>query len=140
MPMFSSELVGWLGNELTYRSNDLRFQSILILKSTSKVMQAALPIRCSIRDTADVIEHVPTCEQENADQADSGPEIPVLDEGEDVRCGYREERDQAENGGDDEGDFEVVDRTDERWMGDIWHLAGEPGVDWVCFVGAVVIY
>jgi len=48
-----------------------------------------------------MIEHVSTGEQKNSNKADGSPEVPVLQDGCDIRSGDRNERDEAENTGSD---------------------------------------
>ena len=74
--------VGWTA--LTHRSNNLRLQTILVLKSSSKVAHATLAILLHIGHLADVVEHVAGGEEEHHDQADCSPEVAVLDHRQDV--------------------------------------------------------
>ena len=110
-------------SERTHRSNNLRLKPILILKPASKVTYTSLAIRNHIRDFSNVVEHVSAREEENGNQADGGPSVPVLDHGQDVWCRDCEEGDHAQDCGEDEGDFEVVDWSDEGWVWDVGELA-----------------
>lgn len=84
-----------------------------------------------------MVEHVPGREQQDGDQGHGGPEVAVLDDGEQVRGGDGAEGDQAQDGGRGDGDLDVVDRAPEFRVWDVGELAGEPGVDGFGFVGAV---
>lgn len=108
----------------THSRHNLRLQPELVLESASKIAHSALVIRHDVRYFADMIEHVPACEQQDCNEADCGPTVAVLDHRQDIRRRDREKRDQSQDGGDDEGDLEVVDWTDERWMWNVGELAG----------------
>lgn len=123
-------------SRLTHGSNNLRLQPILILEPSSKIAHTAFTIRLHIRHFADVVEHVAGGEEQDHDQADCGPEVAVLDNGQDVGRGDGEEGDESEDGGGDGDDFDVVDWADDGWVGDVGELAREPGVDRVGSVGA----
>ena len=78
----------------------------------------------------------PLVKQQDSDEGDGGPEIAVLDDGEDVRCGDGEEGDEAEDGGSDDGDFDVVYWAHEGRVWAVGEMTTQPGVNWVGFVGA----
>ena len=81
--------------ERTHRSNNLRLQAKLVLEPSREITHASLAVGYHIRHLPDVVEHVPAREQQDAYQAYGGPEVAVLDYGEDVRCGDAEEGDGA---------------------------------------------
>lgn len=96
----------------------------------------ALPITTDIRYSPDVVEHVPGGEEKDGDQADSGPEVPVLDHGKDIRSRHGDQGDKPYHGGADDGNLHVVDGAYEGGMWDGRELAGDPGVDGFRCVGA----
>ena len=96
----------------------------------------ALTVPTHIRDSSNVVEHVPGGEEKDGDQADSGPEVPVLDHGKDIRSRHGDQGDKPYHGGADDGDLHVVDRAYEGGMWDGRELAGDPGVDGFRCVGA----
>ena len=51
-----------------------------------------------------MVEHVARSEEQDGNEGDGGPEVAVLDDGEDVRAGDGSEGDEAEDGdgGDDQ--------------------------------------
>lgn len=71
----------------TNGSNDLCLETKLVLEAPGKVSDAALAVTGNVGDFSDVVEHVAGCEEENHDDADGGPEVAVLEEGEDVGTG-----------------------------------------------------
>jgi len=67
--------------------DDLRLEAELVAEASGEVADAALAIARDVRGLADVVEHVSRCEEQDGDQADSGPEIAVLEDWDDVgRC------------------------------------------------------
>lgn len=64
-------------------------------------------------------------------QRDAGPEVAVLDDGEDVGVGDGSEGDGAEERGYCYDDFGVVDRAYDLGVRDLGELAGDKGMD--CF-------
>jgi hypothetical protein len=70
--------------ELTHGSNNLSLETKLVLETTGKVRDSALAVACNVRNLADVVEHVATGEEEDGDQADGGPEVAALEDGQDV--------------------------------------------------------
>lgn len=69
---------------LTDGSYDLCFHAKLILKPTGKVAYATVAIARNIRNLPYMIEHLATGEEEDSNQADSSPEISVLNNWQDV--------------------------------------------------------
>ena len=85
-----------------------------------------------------MVEHVTGREQQDGDQGDRGPEVAVLDDGQQVRGCDGAEGDQPEDGCRGDGQFHVVERPSEFRVRDVGELAREPGVDGFGFVGAVM--
>ena len=83
-----------------------------------------------------MVEHVSAREQQYRNQRDRSPQVAVLDDGQDIRGCHGEESDETEDCGGDDGDFDVVDWTDEGWVRAVGEMAGKPGVDGIRFVGA----
>ena len=63
---------------LTHRSNDLSFETELIRKTPSEVINASRTIPGDVRYFTNVIEHVTAREEKDNDQAYSGPYVPIL--------------------------------------------------------------
>lgn len=75
-----------------------------------------------------MVEHVAAGEEEDGDQADGGPEVAALEDGEDIRSSDGEGGDGAEDGYGGGDDLDVVDRAGEG-RSRACDMAGEPGVD-----------
>lgn len=82
---------------------------------------------------SNVVEHVSTREQQDGDQADSRPEVAVRDHGPDIGGGHCKEGNDTEDGCSGDGDFDVVDGTDELGMWAVGELAFEPGLNRIGF-------
>lgn len=67
-------------------------------------------------------------EEEDGDQAESGPEVAALDDREDVRESYGTSGDGSEDGYGGGDDLDIVDGTNDRRSGTC-DMASEPGVD-----------
>jgi Fic family protein len=63
---------------LTYGSNYLSFQSILVREASRKVANTSTTISGDVWDLADMVIHVATGEEKDKDQADSSPHVSVL--------------------------------------------------------------
>lgn len=87
------------GLQLTDGSHDLRLQAKLVLETTRKVADAAIAVTSYVRDLPNVIKHLTAGEQKNGDQADGGPEVPVLNDGQHVGREHREESDGTHEDG-----------------------------------------
>lgn len=76
-----------------------------------------------------MIEHVAAREEDNGDQSERGPEVPVLDDGLDVvkRGGNGSHDAQADDGGDD--DAHPVDGPMDSRVGAVGCKAREPRMD-----------
>lgn len=96
---------------LTHCGHDLSLHSELVRKASCEVGDAALAVPRHIRHFSDMVEHVSARKEQDGDQADPGPEITVLNHGQDVRLRDGDEGDQAEDDrcGGDQAD--VVDRS-----------------------------
>ena len=102
----------------------------MVAEATSKVAKASLSIASYIRNLSNVVEHVSAREEENSNQAESSPEIAVLKDGNDIRCGDGKERDDTKDGGCDGHNLHVVDWAAYSGLRSIGgDLAGDPGVD-----------
>lgn len=126
------------GEKLTKSSDNLRLQPKLILEPSGKITHPALPISRHIGNLPNMVEHVPGREQEDGDQGDRGPEVAVLDDGQQVRGCDGAEGDQTQHRRRRDGEFHVVERPPEFRVRDVGELAREPGVDGFGFVGAVM--
>ena len=67
-----------------------------------------------------MVEHVPTCEQENSYQADGSPQIAVLQDRKNIWIGNSRKGDEAQQSRDDHHNFGVIDwpykrRPRARW-------------------------
>lgn len=63
-----------------------------------------------------MVEHVTAGEEEDQDQADSGPQVPVLDDGQNVRVCNGDECEKTEKDGYGRADSRVVDRSADTWV------------------------
>lgn len=75
-----------------------------------------------------MVEHVAAGEEEDGDQADGGPEVAALEDGEDVGSSNGESGDGSEDGYSGGDDLDVVDRAGEG-RSRACDMASEPGVD-----------
>jgi len=62
---------------LTHGSYNLCFHSVLVGEASCKVREAASAVSGNVGHLSNVIEHVPTSEEQYQDQANAGPEIAV---------------------------------------------------------------
>lgn len=108
---------------LTQGSNDLRLQTKLILEASCKIADTALAIIGHVWNLSDMIEHVAACEEKDGNQADGSPEVAILNDWQNIWCGDGKEGDDTEHGGGCHGDLDVLDRSDERWMGTVGELS-----------------
>lgn len=106
----------------------MSFETELVLEATSEVGNTALAVACNVRDLADVVEHVATGEEQDGDQADCGPEVAALKDGQSVRSGNSKGGHGTENGNRGCDDLDVVDGTD-NGRSRARYMAREPGVD-----------
>lgn len=113
---------------LTHGSNNLGLETELVLETTGEVGDSALAVACDVRDLADVVEHVATGEEKDGDQADCGPEVAALDDGEDIRGSDSASSDRSKDGYSSGNDLDVVDGTNDR-RSRTCDMAGEPGMD-----------
>jgi len=111
---------------LTHSCNDLSLKTILALESSSKVTDTSMAITNNIRYFSDVIEHVSTCEEENHNQADSSPDVAVLDDWDKKWPGNGTKGYRAENGCSDGNDTSPVDWSLDGGMWFTWELACDP--------------
>lgn len=123
------------GEALTQRSDNLRLQPELVLEAAGEIAHTSFAVRARVRHFPDMIEHMARGEKEDGEQGDGCPEVAVLNDGEDVGGSNAEEGDDTEAERGDDGDFDIVDRADERRRAGVGELAGEPGVDGFGAVG-----
>jgi hypothetical protein len=74
----------WKSETLTHGCNDLSFQAVLIRKSPSEIAHTASSITGNVGDFSDVVEHMTTCEEKDSNQANSSPEVAILNDGQKV--------------------------------------------------------
>lgn len=67
-------------SKLTYSGDNLCLQSKLLGELITKVADTTITISSNIRHLSDVVEHMSTSEKEDGDQANSGPDIPILED------------------------------------------------------------
>jgi hypothetical protein len=76
-----------------------------------------------------VVEHVSASEEQDSDQTDSGPEVAVLDDWENVGRGDGQESENTDDSSRDGDDLHVVDRTLDWWVRRVRKMAAEPCVN-----------
>ena len=111
----------------------------MVLEATGEVADTTLAIGLNVGDLADVVEHVSAREEQNSDQADGGPEVAVLDDGQKVRRGDCEESEDTDDSGCDSDDLHVVDRTNDGRVRRVGEVTAEPCVDGFGLVGSVKV-
>lgn len=67
--------------EPTHGGNDLGFQAVLVGESSSKIADSTSTIASDVRYLSDMVKHMSTGEKKNSNQADSGPNVTVLNYG-----------------------------------------------------------
>jgi len=72
---------------------------------------------------------VTTGEHEDTDQADGGPRISVLDDGEDIRPGLDKRASNTKSRDNTNSPSDVVDRALYSGVRSAWQMAGNPGLD-----------
>lgn len=127
----------WL--ELTNGSNDLCLEAELVLETAGEVGETALAIVTSVGHLADVVEHVSAGEEQDKDQADSGPQVAVLDDGKDVGRSDGKECDDTDDGSCNGDNLDIIDRTLDRWMRGVGKVTAQPRVDRLSLVGTDAI-
>lgn len=84
-----------------------------------------------------MVKHVAAGEEQDGDEADGGPEVAALQEGEDIGASDGSEGDGTEDGGGGDDELDPVKGTDEWGCRERGEAAGDPVVDWLCGVDAV---
>ena len=107
----------------------------LVLEAAGEVGETTLAIVTSVGHLADVVEHVSAGEEQNGDQADGGPEVAVLNDRQNVRCGDCKEGEDTDDSGRYGDDLHVVDWALDGWVRRVGEMAAEPCVDGFGLVG-----
>lgn len=81
--------------KLTHGRHNLGLKTKLVGKPSSKVAHTTSAVACNIRDFANVVEHMSTCEEKDENQANTSPDVAVLEDGKKVWPCYRYECDAA---------------------------------------------
>lgn len=102
---------GMSGSSLTDGGHNLSFQSELALEPSCNVADASLAISDNVRHLPDMVEHVSAGEEEYRYQADGGPNVAVLDDGQYIRRGANHCRTDAEDDGHSRSPSDPVDRS-----------------------------
>lgn len=119
---------GRFEKRLTHGSDNLSLETELVLETTGEVGNTALAVACNVGDLADVVEHVATGEEQDGDQADCGPEVAALKDGQSVWSSNGKGGHGTEDGNSGCDDLDVVDGTD-NGRSRARYMAREPGVD-----------
>ena len=82
-----------------------------------------------------MIEHMAAGEEKNGDEADGGPDIAVLDYGEDVRGSCDGKRDDTHDGGDANNPANPVDGPRDVGMRAVGSLTNQPGMNLLSALG-----
>jgi hypothetical protein len=115
--------------KLTHSGNDLCLETKLVLETAGEVGETALAVSASVGHFADVVEHVPACEEKDGDQADGSPKVAVLDDGKKVGRGDCQEGEDTDDGSRDGDDLHIVDRTLDRRVRGVGKVTAQPRVD-----------
>lgn len=118
-----------IGLQLTEKANNLGLDTQLVLETSGKVVNVTLSISRDVRNLADLVEHVATSAGKDHDDGDGGPDVSVLDNGNDVWPELETnaaDTEQRDCGGDDQ---EVVDRALDGRLRSVGHVTGDPAVD-----------
>lgn len=117
---------------LTHCSDDLSLHAELVRESAREIVDSTAPVPGDVRHSPDVIEHMAAGEQEDQDQADSSPQVPVLDDGQDVGVCDGDEGEEAEEDRDGRANPAVVDGPADAWIVAGGELACDPAVHALC--------
>jgi len=88
-----------MSQQLTHCSHDLSLNAILILKPACKIADSTTAVASNVRDSSNVVKHVSASEEKNHDQADTSPQVAVLQEGHNVWVCHRNKREYAQEYG-----------------------------------------
>lgn len=113
---------------LTHGSDNLRLQTELALEAAGKVGDATAAIASNIGHVADVVEHVAAGEEQDGNHGAGGPEIAVLDDGQQVGAGGGDQGANAEQQGDASRPADVVDGSLDLWVRTAGEVADNPVV------------
>lgn len=121
---------------LTHSGDDLRLHAELVGEATGEIVDSTFSIAGHVGDPPDVIEHVAGGEKQDEDQTDAGPEIAVLDDGQDVGICDGDEGEETEQDGHGRADAAPVDRSTDARVVSRGQLAQDPAVHALGGLGA----
>lgn len=101
----------------------------MVGETAGKVAHATAAVARNVWHLSNMIKHLATGEEEDSDQADSGPNVAVLDDGQQVWPGNADKRDRACDSGSNGYAAEPVHRPVNRGVRTIREMANKPGVD-----------
>lgn len=113
----------------TESSNNLSFHAKLVLESARKVADAATAIASNVWHLPYVVEHMTAGKQKDGNQADGGPEIPILDDGQDVWRGRNCQSTYSEDYDDGRSPPQVIDGPLDWGMWSVRQVACDPCVN-----------
>lgn len=77
---------------------------------------------------ADVVVHVSTGEEQHSDDADTGPEFPILDDRQDIWIGDCTKSEHSQKCCHDGHDTRIIDRARQRGIFPRWQMAQDPSI------------
>ena len=123
---------------LTQCSHDLGLKPILALEASGEVADSAPTISSDVGHLSNMVEHVPASEEQNRYQTYRCPDIPVLQNRQDVRRSRGQERTRTENNRDSRYPAHPINRTLDFRVWAVRQMAGEPSVHLFSGWGAVL--
>lgn len=108
----------------------------MVLETTSKVADAALPIGSNVGHLANVVVHVTRGEEEDRDESDGGPDITALEDRDYVRPGDERGSQTARDDDECRDPSNPVDGALDGRMGTVREVAGDPAVDELSSLGS----
>lgn len=102
----------------------------MVAESSREVADSSLSVTRYIGNLSDVIEHMPASEEKDCNQTEGCPKVPVLQDGNNIRSGDREERDGTEDSRGDGNNLDIVDRSVDGRLGyTVGKLTGDPSMN-----------
>lgn len=108
----------------------MTFQTELVLEAARKVLDTAAAITAHVWSTTDVVEHVTTAEQQDGEDGNGGPEIPVLEDRQEVRVQHGDADNRSDSNCTISSNLDPVHGARQGWPRNIvGKFRGYPGVD-----------
>ena len=101
----------------------------MVLETRGKVLNATSVIGSYVRNLPDLVEHITTGKEEDAEQAQASPEVAALDDRQENGPGFGEKTNDSQTTDNGNRPSDPVDRSFEGRMWAIRQVARNPGMD-----------